>query len=280
MLTVPAGCPAGPVTTFPARCYRGATRAFNIALLAAITLAPPQGFAQSPSEFQELRKEIEGLKASQKKIEQNLQIIKDILMGKQPPLEDVFINTSGARTLGEPKAKVVLVEFTDYQCPFCARYANETFSKLIDDYVKTGKVRYALRNFPLEQIHPLAQKAAEAAECAGDQGKYWEAHDRLSKHQQALEGRELLGHAVVLGLDQAKFQQCLDGGKFTAKVKTDFADGTRLNIKGTPTFFFGYPDEKDPSRMKAVKLLSGAQPLSAYAAILDELLNAPKEAPK
>ena len=84
-------------------------------------------------------------------------------------------------------------------------------------------------------------------------------------------------HAAVLGLDQAKFQQCLDGGKFAAKVKADIADGTKLNVRGTPTFFFGYSDDKGQNKVKAVKLLSGSQPLSEYTDILDNLLN-PKEA--
>jgi len=169
------------------------------------------------------------------------------------------------------------VEFSDYQCPFCGRYANDTYSKIIDGYVKTGKVRYALRNFPLESIHPNAEKAAEAAECAGDQGKYWEMHERLFKNQSQLDAKELPGHAVVLGLDQDKFKQCLDTGKFTAKVKGDAADGAKLNVRGTPTFFIGYPDPKDPSKLNAVKLLSGAQPLTAFTDILDALLNPPKE---
>jgi protein-disulfide isomerase len=144
--------------------------------------------------------------------------------------------------------------------------------------VKTGKVRYVLRNFPLEQLHPNAEKAAEAAECAGDQGKYWEMHSRLFKNQNLLDAKELPAHALVLGLDQDKFKQCVDGGKFTAKVKADQAEGTKLKVTGTPTFFFGYQDEKDPTKVKAMKLLSGAQPLNAFTDIIDNLLNPPKEA--
>ena len=171
-----------------------------------------------------------------------------------------------------------MIEFSDFQCPFCGRYANDTFQKLIDQYVKTGKVRYVLRNFPLSQMHPLAEKAAEAAECAGEQGKYWEMHQQLFKNQRALDANEMAGQAVVLGLDQVRFQHCLDDGKFAAKVKTDTADGMKLNVRGTPTFFFGYFDEKDPGTVKAVKLLSGAQPLSAFIEILDNLLDPPKPA--
>jgi len=247
-----------------------------VALLAG-TLAMSPAFGQSSDEeLRALRKDMEALKTSQSEMQKTLQVVKDILMGKQPPMEDVYISTVGAHSLGDPKAKVLLVEFSDYQCPYCGRYANDTFSKLIDTYVKTGKVRYALRNFPIQQLHPLAEKAAEAAECAGEQGRYWEMHERLFKNQQALDVKEMPGYAAVLGLDQASFEQCIDSGKFTAKVMTDVADGTKLKVSGTPMFYFGYPDEKDPSKLKAVKLLSGAQPLNVFTDILDELLNPPK----
>jgi len=253
------------------------TRWLPWVLSVAAVMTAPAAYAQSANDISSLRKEVEAMKASQTEMQKNIKIIKDILMGKQPPLEGVVVSTVGAQLQGDAKAKVMLVEFSDYQCPFCGRYANDTYSKIIDDYVKTGKIRYALRNFPLEQIHPNAEKAAEAAECAGEQGKYWEMHERLFKNQSQLDAKELPGHAVVLGLDQDKFKQCVDTGKFTAKVKADIADGTKLNVRGTPTFFFGYPDPKDPSKLNAVKLLSGAQPLSAFTDVLDALLNPPKE---
>jgi protein-disulfide isomerase len=246
-------------------------------LMVIAAFAAPQGFAQTPAEMQALRKDVDALKTGQKDIQKTLQVVKDILMGKQPPLEDVYVGTDGAVTLGEQTAKVVMVEFSDYQCPFCGRHATTTFSPIIDEYVKSGKLRYVFRNFPLEQIHPLAEKAAEAAECMGEQGKYWEGHERLFKNQQALDLKELPAHALVLGLDVSKFQQCLDSGKFTAKVRGDIAEGTKLGVRGTPTFFFGYPDPKDPKRMRASKLLSGALPIEQFKETIDNLLNPPKE---
>lgn len=253
------------------------TKWLAAALCVAAAVTAPAAFAQSGNDLSSLRKEVEAMKASQAEMQKNIRIIKDILMGKQPPLENVVVTTSGAPIQGDAKAKVLVVEFSDYQCPFCGRYANDTYSKIIDDYVKTGKIRYAMRNFPLESIHPNAEKAAEAAECAGDQGKYWEMHERLFKNQNQLDIKELPAHALVVGVDQAKFQDCMSTGKFTAKVKADIADGGKLNVRGTPTFFFGYPDPKDPSKLNAVKLLSGAQPLNAFKDVLDALLNPPKE---
>jgi protein-disulfide isomerase len=249
--------------------------AWTLCVAAAVTA--PAAYAQSGNDISTLRKEVEAMKASQTEMQKNIKIIKDILMGKQPPLEDVYVTTAGAQTMGDAKAKVILVEFSDYQCPFCGRYANDTYSKIADDYVKTGKVKYVLRNFPLEQLHPNAEKAAEAAECAGEQGKYWEMHERLFKNQSQLDAKELPAHALVLGLDQPKFQDCMSTGKFTAKVKADQAEGAKLNVTGTPSFFFGYQDPKDPTKIMALKKLSGAQPLNAFTGILDELLNPPKE---
>jgi protein-disulfide isomerase len=226
-------------------------------------------------DLQQLRKEVEALKAGQKEMQKTLQIVKDILMGKQPPLEDVFVSTAGAPAMGEKTAKVTIVEFSDYQCPFCGRYATQTMPQLLDEYVKTGKVRYVFRNFPLEQLHPLAEKAAEASACAGDQGKYWEAHDRFFKNQQALDAKEMQGHAAVLGLDASKFKQCLDSGKYASLVKADVAEGQKYNVRGTPSFFFG--TEVKDSKLKAVKFLSGAVPFQNFKDVIDNLLNPPVE---
>lgn len=131
------------------------------------------------------------------------------------------------------------------------------------------------RNFPLEQIHPFAEKAAEAAACAGDQGKYWEAHDRFFKNQSALDANGMAGPAAVLCLDSAKFQECLSSGKYAEKVKSDIAEEPKYNVRGMPAFFFG-TDVKD-SNLHAVKFLSGALPYDKFKEVIDGLLNPPKE---
>ncbi len=235
--------------------------------------------AQS-SDLGALRKEIESLRQGQKAMQKDIEIIKGILMGKQPPLENVVLSVDGAPAVGEKNAKVTMIEFSDYQCPFCGRYFNQTLTQVMDEYVKTGKVRYVFRDFPLESIHPLALKAAEGAHCAGEQGKYWEMHDRLFKNQQALDAKELAGHALVLGLDVPKFQQCLDSGKFNALVRKGLNEGQKVNVRGTPAFFFGLTDPKDPKQLKAVSMLSGAQPFSAFKEAIDKLLAPPEEKEK
>src|SRR6266704_659322 len=133
-------------------------------------------------------------------------------MAQVPPgnPENVLVSLDGVPSLGDEKAPIAIVEFSDYQCPYCGRHANTVLPQIIKDYVSTGKVRYIVRDVPIEAIHPQAFKAAEAAHCAGDQGKFWEMHDRLFQNQQLLAVSDLAAHALALGLDGPKFQPCLD----------------------------------------------------------------------
>src|ERR1044071_346515 len=142
----------------------------GLLLLCLLLLSVSGVLGQQPTdEISLLRKEIESLQTGQRQLEKDLQLIKNMLLGKQvkpeaPPLQNVVIGIAGAASLGSAQAKVVLIEFSDYQCPFCGRYANDTFSPLVRDYVNTGKIQYVFRNFPLQEAHSLAEKAAEAAE--------------------------------------------------------------------------------------------------------------------
>jgi protein-disulfide isomerase len=128
-----------------------------------------------------------------------------------------------------------------------------------------------VRDYPLESIHPQAFKAAEAAHCANEQGKYWEMHDRLFANQKALGIKDLPQHAQALGLDEAKFQQCLDSGKYAARIRKDLTDGQRAGITGTPGFFLGVTDPNG-TEIKAVRVIKGAQPFAAFQAAIDSLL--------
>jgi len=145
---------------------------------------------------------------------------------------------------GDPGAKVTLVEWSDYQCPFCAQHTRETAPRIEQDYVETGKVRVMFRDLPLTQIHPQAAKAAEAARCAGELGAgegYWGMHDHLFETQDAWSGQEgaaehFKGLAGELGLDGAAFAACLDGGAQAAAVQADLAEAQKLGLSGTPSF--------------------------------------------
>ncbi len=186
-----------------------------------------------------------------------------------PP--DVVVAFDALYSRGNKKAPVVLVEFSDYQCPFCARHVRETVPQIEKEYVQTGKLRYAFRNFPLERLHPQAFKAAEASLCAAEQGKFWEMHDQLFAHQQALGVEDLHRHAQTLRLNVTRFRQCLESGRYADKVRHDLSDGQKVGIRGTPYFVIGYPDGTD--RVKAAKIISGAYPFQSFKEAIDSLLS-------
>lgn len=161
---------------------------------------------------------------------------------------------------GDPNAPITIIEFSDFECPFCGRFYSQTLDQLTKNYIDTGKVKLVYRDFPLS-FHPNAQKAAEAAECAKDQGKFWEMHDTIFENQQAIGVSALKGYAVTLGLDSATFNSCLDSGDKTSEVRADFTDGQKAGVSGTPTFF-----------INGVKLV-GAQPYAAFQQEIDSQLS-------
>jgi protein-disulfide isomerase len=138
----------------------------------------------------------------------------------------------------EGRAPLALVEFTDYECPFCAAFARETFPEVRRALIDTGALRYVVVNFPLTQIHASAMRAAEAAECASHQGHYWEMHDRLFASSPDLSYERVMEQAGQAGLDRDAFVICLEG-QTTNRVAADRIEGQRLGVSGTPSFFLG-----------------------------------------
>lgn len=174
-----------------------------------------------------------------------------------PAPSAVKVSVDDDTVMGSDDAPVTIIEFSDYQCPFCSRFWSQTLPQIKSEYIDTGKVKFVYRDFPLSSIHPSAQKAAEAAECAGEQEKYWEMHDKVFANQQAIDVASLKAYAQQIGLDTAKFNDCLDSGKMTAEVQKDFSDGQAAGVSGTPAFFING------------KLVSGAQPFSVFKQAID-----------
>lgn len=162
--------------------------------------------------------------------------------------------------LGDKNAPLTIVEFSDFQCPFCSRFRTETFDQIKSQYIDTGKVKFVYRDFPLTSIHPMAQKSAEAAECADDQGKFWEMHDVIFERQASLSLTSLKQWANELGLNENDFNKCLDSGKYTNEVNKDASDAQRAGGQGTPYFIVG----NQP--------VSGAQPFAAFQAAIESQL--------
>lgn len=168
--------------------------------------------------------------------------------------------------LGDPNAPVTLIEFSDFQCPFCRKFYKETLPQIKKEYIATGKVKLVYRDFPLS-FHPGATPAAEGAECAKEQGKFWEMHDAIFDEQEKqgsgtiqFTADDVKKWAAKIGLNTSKFNQCLDSGKYKQEVEKDTADGSAAGVNGTPATFING------------RLVSGAQPFGAFKAIIDEEL--------
>ncbi|MDO8519689.1 MAG: thioredoxin domain-containing protein [Deltaproteobacteria bacterium] len=157
---------------------------------------------------------------------------------------------------GEKGAAITLIEFSDFQCPFCKR-TRPTIAQIMETY--KGKVYYVFRDFPLS-FHKQAQKASEAAQCAGEQDKYWPYNDMLWENQTSLQIEDLKGYAKKLGLNESKFNQCLDSGKFAQEVEKDANDGAAAGVSGTPAYF-----------VNGI-FISGAQPFEKFQSVIDSEL--------
>ncbi len=176
------------------------------------------------------------------------------------PTEDV------AFAIGSPDAPVTIVEYTDYQCPFCSRHFAETYPQLIEQYVDTGLVRYVFKDFPLTSIHPQAVAAAEAARCAGEQNAYLEMHDALFANQNQWSGQAdpnsfFISYAEQIGLEPTPFTECLESGRYQTAVEADLNEGIGFGIRGTPTFFING------------HIFVGAQPIEAFAQMITAVQN-------
>jgi protein-disulfide isomerase len=227
------------------------------------------------------KQEVIELKAQVAEMQKDLAEIKKLLKegarapaarAQQPAFQEQVVSIGTSPFKGKADAPVALVEYSDYQCPYCAKVYRDTMPLIQKEYVDTGKVRYVMRENPLEAIHQNAMNASQAALCAGDQGKYWEMHNQLFDNQRKLSVGDLKTYAGTIGIDTATFNECLDGKKHVETVRQDLASGAKLGVRGTPGFVFGLTDPDDSDKVKMMKLLRGAQPVTSFRATIDELL--------
>jgi protein-disulfide isomerase len=177
---------------------------------------------------------------------------------KAPALVRVDVPVNGAPFKGSEKAQVTIVKFEDFQCPYC-KAVQPNYQEVLKRY--HGKVRLVHKDLPLDQIHPQARQAAEAARCADDEGKFWEYHDKLYASSPKAAPEDLKLYAKDLGLKRDLFDQCLVSGKYKAAIQKDLKDAATLGLTGTPTFFINGRE------------LSGAQSVEAISQIIDEELS-------
>lgn len=199
----------------------------------------------------------------------NIKPVGEITMPEPSPRPQAQANTAG-----DPDAPIRIEEFSDFQCPFCGRFYEQTEAELMETYVATGKVHFVYRSFG-EFIGPESRAAAEAAYCAGDQGKFWEMHDIIFVNQTGenvgdFSNRRLVAFAEALALDMDEFRTCFNGGKYAEQVDQDFLDGREAGIQATPSFVMTYTVNGE----LRTELIQGAQPFSEFQAKIDAALAA------
>jgi protein-disulfide isomerase len=183
-----------------------------------------------------------------------------VRLSLEPPRQRVAVAAHNAAA-GPADAPITIVEFSDFQCPFCSRVV-PSLKRLRDTY--GNRIRIVWKDFPLENIHPHAFMAAEAAYCAGEQGRFWEFHDRLFANQESIAPDTLGPHAAAVGADRAKFDACLASGRHADKVREGIAEGQALGVDSTPTLFVNG------------RRITGAVPYETFSAVVDEELERAK----
>jgi len=192
-----------------------------------------------------------------------------------PPAEArrILVSLSDDPVKGNPNAPVTIVEFSDFQCPFCARFFTQTLPQIQQDYIASDKVKLVFRDFPLDSIHPNAISASIAAHCANEQAKFWEYHNKLFEGQTQWASlgasdatKTFIQYASELGLDSDNFNSCLDSTKSFDEINNDYEDGRNYGVTGTPAFFIG--NDKD-----GYVTVIGAKPYSEFKQIIDNELS-------
>ena len=200
-----------------------------------------------------------------------LKILQNQLPSNQPKIP-LKISTDNDPIIGNPNAPITIIEFSDFQCPFCAKFHIQTLPKIIDEYIKEGTVKLVFRDFPIQSIHPNALPASLAAECANEQGKFKEMHDKLFDKQNEWNNKNIDNviilfnqYALEIGLEEEKFDSCLRNGKYVEEIQKDLNDGRTYGISGTPGFFIGN------DKIGFVEL-KGAQPFESFKKVIDSQL--------
>lgn len=226
------------------------------------------------------KEEIIELKAQVTEMQKDLAEIKKLLeegarapaRGQPAGFREQTVSIGSSPFKGKVDAPITMIEYSDYQCPYCARNYRDVLPTLTKDYIDTGKLKFVMREYPLPSLHKNAMAMSNAALCAGDQGKYWEMHNLLFENQKQGDDESLKGFASTLGLNTTTFNECLDSKKNDARVKADMASGAKLGMSGTPGFFIGLTDPKDPNNANLSVFIRGAQPIEQFQASIDGLL--------
>jgi protein-disulfide isomerase len=227
-----------------------------------------QQLTEIRQELKLLKEEVSELKQALKNGAPTQQGGANVRNSAKPVIAD--INLEGLPSLGSSEAKVAIIEFTDYECPFCRRHTIQTIPELEENYIKTNKIQYFAKQFPLS-FHSRAKGAAAAALCAEKlkKGSYWHYHEGLFSGKITFDKASYLNTAEQLTLNQKKYTQCLDSQKISERIDAEIAEGSNLGVSGTPAFFIGKVQD---NKLVDAKFISGARPYEIFAKTIDSLL--------
>ncbi len=225
-----------------------------------------------------LQQQIDELRKGQEQILKQLEDIRSLLKEQRvakesKPVRPSFlsINVHGEPFRGEAKARVAILEYSDFDCGFCAEFATNIFPQIDSHYIKTGKVKFFFRDMPSPE-HPFAVFKAKAARCAGEQGKYWQMHDYLFAHQLPMGTSDAPKLAEAVGIDASKLSRCLAADKYASIAQRSLASAEKFGIDGTPAFIIGTLSE-DGSFLKAAEVTIGTQTYEFFQKKLDALIS-------
>jgi protein-disulfide isomerase len=242
---------------------------FILSMLAAIGAYAAQPHAD---DFVRLKDAVARLNAQQQQILDSLDELKRMIKGPgQPALKPPpTMSVTGEPFRGQPSATLAIIEYADFQCPFCRRFERDVYPQIRDNYINTGKVKYFHRDMPLP-FHEGAMPAARATHCASEQGKFWEMHDSLLGDAASLGAADIDERAGRLGLNVSALDECISSDRFADIIQRSVAEATQMQISGTPTFIIGTLDAQG-KLMSVKKTVVGAYPFDTFKTALDPLL--------
>jgi protein-disulfide isomerase len=221
----------------------------------------------SRSDVEQLKKEVESLKAAQ------AQLAKQVGGARQPQPRPMpaSIDMTGAPFKGSATSTVALVEFSDYECPYCIRHFTQVMPEIQRNYIDSNKIRYMFRDFPIDELHPQSIRAHVAAHCAVEQGKFWDMHNRLFTKAGSHTPDELSARANEIGLNPSAFAACVAADKYSASIRQSTGFAMSLGASGTPFFVVGKFDPKT-NQLTPIKTIPGAYPFTQFQQYIDAAL--------
>jgi protein-disulfide isomerase len=242
--------------------------------------AQPQPEPQKKRPGPSLQAQIDSLREGQEKLQKEVEGLKALLEERAVRMdapvaarfqEAITLNVFREPFKGSAGARVAILEFSDFDCSFCAKYATEIYPLIDHAYIQSGQVKYFFRDLPGPE-HPNALFKARVARCAGEQGQFWGAHDRLFRDQRPFDGPGLIAFGTALGLDWERFNACITSDHYLEAIQRSALGASRMRINGTPAFLIGTLSE-DGTVLRAVKVFLGAESFQAFRTVLDGLLN-------